>query len=83
MSSKGLPETAMISAYMPFSIDPTRSCQPIISAFTEVAVRKACAGCHSVINHVFEFLGLLFPWAAPELPVFGQKKILTPALSAL
>src|SRR5205807_5405211 len=44
MSFRGLPETAMISAYLPFSMDPTRSCQPIISAFTVVAARKACAG---------------------------------------
>jgi hypothetical protein len=41
MSVRGSPETATISANLPFSIDPTRSCQPIISALTEVAARSA------------------------------------------
>src|SRR6267378_489831 len=44
MSLKGFPATAMMSAYLPFSIDPIRSCQPIISAATVVAVWMACAG---------------------------------------
>ena len=37
MSFSGSPETAMMSANFPFSIEPTRSCHPIISAATVVA----------------------------------------------
>src|SRR6266446_6941533 len=43
-SVAGLPETAMKSANLPFSMDPTRSFQPIFSAPTEVAERIACSG---------------------------------------
>src|SRR5262249_27236762 len=38
-SFAGLPETATKSAYLPFSMDPTRSPQPMFSAATEVAER--------------------------------------------
>src|SRR6266550_1126472 len=41
MSLKGLPATAMMSAYLPFSIVPIRSCQPIRSAPTAVEARRA------------------------------------------
>src|SRR6202165_1158943 len=43
-SFAGLPETPTKSAYLPLSIDPTRSPQPIFSAPTEVAERMACRG---------------------------------------
>src|SRR5262249_38116042 len=43
-SFAGLPETATISAYLPFSMDPTRSPQPMLSAATDVAERIACRG---------------------------------------
>ena len=33
-----------IGAYLPFSMDPTRSPQPMFSAATEVAERIACKG---------------------------------------
>ena len=44
ISLAGLPETATKSANLPFSIDPTRSRQPMLSAPTEVAERIACRG---------------------------------------
>src|SRR5712691_686272 len=44
MSASGSPDTAMRSAYLPFSIDPTRSCHPIAVALTIVADWMALAG---------------------------------------
>src|SRR5262249_50286627 len=44
MSASGSPETAIRSAYLPFSTAPTRSCQPIRSAATEVADCKVFTG---------------------------------------
>src|SRR5690242_4813103 len=44
MSVSGLPETAMMSAYLPLSIDPIRSCQPITVALTIVPDWMARAG---------------------------------------
>src|ERR1051325_4555488 len=41
---RGLPETAMMSAYLPRSIDPIRSCQPITVALTIVPDWIACSG---------------------------------------
>src|SRR5262249_47047408 len=38
MSLSGSPDTAIMSAYLPFSTEPMRFCQPIISAATDVAV---------------------------------------------
>src|ERR1700736_2249790 len=43
-SFAGLPETPTKSANLPFSMDPTRSFQPIFSAPTEVAERIVCRG---------------------------------------
>src|SRR5579872_1229269 len=43
-SFEGSPETPIISAYLPFSMDPTRSPQPIFSAPTDVPERIACRG---------------------------------------
>ncbi len=40
MSVSGSPDTAMMSAYLPFSTEPIRSFQPSASALTIVAALK-------------------------------------------
>src|SRR6266576_4237671 len=54
MSARGSPETAMMSANLPFSSDPIRSCHPSISAATVGCGLNRLRRRHPVLDHVRE-----------------------------